>query len=98
MPQSSCSSRWNASTTTCPASNGSSRLMLMRWNACWERQRVAYSALRAKNSRSGWPRPLFKKEEQRVQPQEHLPGDTAAGKQSFTELMEKVKESEERAL
>jgi AcrR family transcriptional regulator len=34
-----------------------------------------------------------KKEEQRFQ-LEHLPGDTAAGKQSFTELMEKMKESE----
>jgi len=25
-----------------------------------------------------------------VEPLEHLPGDTAAGKQSFTELMDKV--------
>ena len=38
--------------------------------------------------------PSGKKEEQRVQPPEHPPGDTAAGKQSFTELIDKVKESE----
>jgi hypothetical protein len=37
--------------------------------------------------------PSGQKEEQPVQPQEHLPRDTAAGKQFFTELMDKVKES-----
>src|SRR5437763_6871043 len=42
------------------ASNGSSLLLLMRWNACWERQRVACSTLRAKDSRSGWSRPLLR--------------------------------------
>src|SRR5258708_28224387 len=64
MPGAVRSAVKNAPPPTCPASNGSPRLVLMRWSACWEREGVACSMPGAKNLSRGWSRPRDKPEKE----------------------------------